>query len=43
MFIEILINVGLMVAGYLLFCSAISFAIDHYFKTKEEYDNKGGE
>lgn len=35
---KFLFNVALMIAGYFFVCSAISYAIDYYFKAKEVND-----
>lgn len=39
-FAEFLFNVALMIAGYFFVCSAISYAIEHYFKVKDTYNTE---
>ena len=38
-FVEFLCDVALMIAGYFLVCSAISYAIDYYFDVRDNRDN----
>lgn len=36
---EFLFKVALMIAGYFFVCSAISYGINYYFKTKDDHGN----
>ena len=38
---DFLFNVALMIAGYFFVCSAISYAIEHYFRVKDGRGNEG--
>ena len=37
---KFLFNVALMLAGYFFVCSAISYAIDYYFKAKDNHSDE---
>lgn len=37
---KFLFNVALMIAGYFFVCSAISYAIDYYFKANDNHGNE---